>query len=242
MQWPRTRPHKPLDLVIMRKILCWPLRLLAAAVASSILAAGLYRFVDPPVTPLMVIRAWEKISERKRPVVHKRWKPYEEVSPHLLAAVIAAEDTRFLHHDGFDWDAIEKAQEHNDRTRGRRLYGASTISMQTAKNVFLWPSRSYVRKALEAYFTLLIELLWSKRRILEVYVNVIEWGDGIYGAEEAARRYFGVGADELSPYQASLMAAVLPNPRRWSPRAPTPYVSQRSTIILSRMKHVVLPE
>jgi len=227
---------------MMRKILCWPLRLLAAVVASSILAAGLYRFVNPPVTPLMVIRAWEKIAHHERPVVHKRWRPYEEVSPHLLAAVIAAEDTRFWRHDGFDWDAIEKAQERNERTRGRRLYGASTISMQTAKNVFLWPSRSYIRKALEAYFTVLIEFLWSKRRILEVYVNVIEWGDGIYGAEEAARRYFGVGADELSPSQASLMAAVLPNPRHWSPRAPTPYVSQRGAIIQSRMKHVVLPE
>jgi monofunctional biosynthetic peptidoglycan transglycosylase len=201
-----------------------------------------YLFVNPPLTPLMVIRAKENLSKHKRMTIDKRWKSYRRISPHLLRAVLAAEDTKFPDHDGFDWEAIEKAQEQNERRRGKRLYGASTISMQTAKNVFLWPSRSYVRKALEAYFTVLIELLWTKKRILEVYVNVIEWGDGIYGAEAAARNYFGKSAAEVTEREAALMAAVLPNPRRWSPAAPTWYIERRCAVIQSRMDQVTLPK
>ncbi len=227
---------------MVKKILCWPLGIIAGVLGISILLPGIYRFINPPVTPLMILRVWEQLAQGRRPLVHKLWKPYEDISPNLLRAVIAAEDTRFVYHNGFDWDAIEKAQERNERMRGGRLYGASTISMQTAKNVFLWPSRSYLRKTLEAYFTVLLELLWTKRRILEVYVNVIEWGDGIYGAEAAARHYFGRSAKHLSSYEAALLAAILPNPRRFSAREPTPYIEQRCLIIQERMKRVALPE
>jgi monofunctional biosynthetic peptidoglycan transglycosylase len=158
-----------------------------------------------------------------------------------VRALIAAEDARFLQHYGFDWRAIEQARRRNQQLRGRRLYGASTISMQTAKNAFLLPARNYLRKALEAYFTLLIETFWGKRRILEVYANIIEWGEGIYGAEAAARRYFGISARSLAPRQAALLAAVLPNPRRWSPAAPSPYIQRRSAWIRARMEAIPTP-
>jgi monofunctional biosynthetic peptidoglycan transglycosylase len=227
---------------MIRKILRWLIRLVLALVALSVLLTALYIFINPPLTPLMVIRAKEDLSRGKEVVIHKTWKSYDEISPSVYRAVIAAEDTRFSEHEGFDWKAIEKAQQRNVRRHGKRLYGASTISMQTAKNVFLWPSRSYARKALEAYFTVLIEFLWTKERILEVYVNVIEWGDGIYGVEAAAQKYFGKSARELTEQEAALMAAVLPNPRRWSPQAPTEYIERRRAVIQSRMYNILLPK
>jgi len=227
---------------MVKKILKWLVRCCVLCVAASVFLTALYIVFNPPLTPLMIIRAKDSLSRGKGVSIHKRWRSYDDVSPALLRAVIAAEDTKFSEHEGFDWQAIEKAQQRNERRRDKKLYGASTISMQTAKNVFLWPSRSYVRKALEAYFTVLIELLWTKKRILEVYVNVIEWGDGIYGAETAARTYFGKSASGLTTYEAALMAAVLPNPRRWSPAAPTRYVEKRRSIIQSRMYSVSLPE
>ncbi|MCS6966226.1 MAG: monofunctional biosynthetic peptidoglycan transglycosylase, partial [Candidatus Kapabacteria bacterium] len=170
-----------------------------------------------------------------------RWVSSVEISPWLFRALIAAEDARFLQHYGFDWHAIEQAQRRNERLRGRRLYGASTISMQTAKNAFLLPTRTYIRKAFEAYFTVLIETFWGKRRILEVYANIVEWGNGMYGTGAAARRYFGKSARELSPHEAALLAAVLPNPRRWSPAAPTPYIQRRSAWVRARMGIVPVP-
>jgi monofunctional biosynthetic peptidoglycan transglycosylase len=227
---------------MIKKILRWLIGLVVAFVALSVLMTVLYEFINPPLTPLMIIRVKEDISEGKGLTIHKSWRSYDKISPNLFRAVIAAEDTKFSEHDGFDWEAIEKAEEHNERRHGKRLYGASTISMQTAKNVFLWPSRSYLRKGLEAYFTVLVELIWSKKRILEVYVNVVQWGDGIYGAEAATQEYFGKSADELTPYEATLMAAVLPNPRRWSPADPTPYIEQRRAVIHSRMYSVPLPK
>jgi monofunctional biosynthetic peptidoglycan transglycosylase len=156
----------------------------------------------------------------------KRWRPLDRISPALAEAVIAAEDAKFCSHHGFDMVAIQKALKSNQR--GRTVRGGSTISQQTAKNVFLWPDRSWVRKAAEAYFTVLIETLWGKRRIMEVYLNVAEWGPGTYGAEAAARRYFRTSAADLDRTEASRLAAVLPSPLKWKAAQPGPYVARRS--------------
>jgi monofunctional biosynthetic peptidoglycan transglycosylase len=157
----------------------------------------------------------------------RRWMSLSKMSPALPNAVIAAEDARYCSHWGFDFQAMEKAMAHNQRRPGK-IRGGSTISQQTAKNVFLWPQRSYVRKGLEAYFTVLIETIWGKRRIMEVYLNSVEWGPGVYGADSAARRYFGVGADKLTPSQAARLAAILPSPLKWKAVTPGPYVRKRS--------------
>jgi monofunctional biosynthetic peptidoglycan transglycosylase len=164
--------------------------------------------------------------------------------------VIASEDARFLAHTGIDWDAVQEAQKRNERTerlaaqgkiKRKRLYGASTITMQTAKNAFLFPSRTYIRKAFEAYFTYLIEFIWGKRRILEVYLNVIEMGSGVYGVEAASQRYFGKSAAQLSQREAALIASVLPNPRKWSPAKPSAYIQRKASTIQARMAGVALP-
>jgi monofunctional glycosyltransferase len=196
------------------------LALFIVLVAGPVVTVILYRFIPPPVTPLMVIRAVEG-----RGLDH-RWKPIDKVAPALPRALIAAEDAKFCDHRGFDFDALYKAYENNES--GRKIRGGSTISQQTAKNVFLWPGRSYVRKGLEAWFTVLIETFWGKKRIMEVYLNSIEYGSGIYGAEAAAQRYFGVGADRLTPAQASRLAAILPSPLKWKVIKPGRYVAKRS--------------
>jgi monofunctional biosynthetic peptidoglycan transglycosylase len=201
-------------------------RLLVTAVMifgiiGPVLAVAAYRFVPPPLTYLMVQRAFEGRG------FSRDWVPLEEINPRLVRAVIAAEDARFCEHKGFDVEAIQKALESNKR-QPNRIRGGSTISQQTAKNVFLWPQRDWVRKGLEAYFTVLIEFGWGKRRIMEVYLNSIEWGPGIYGAEAAARKYFGVSAKNLTANQAARMAAVLPNPLEWRADRPGPYVRRRS--------------
>ncbi|MET3666700.1 monofunctional biosynthetic peptidoglycan transglycosylase [Caulobacter sp. 1776] len=196
------------------------LALFIVLVAGPVVTVILYRFIPPPVTPLMVIRAVEG-----RGLDH-RWRPIDKVAPALPRALIAAEDAKFCDHRGFDFDALQKAYANNES--GRKIRGGSTISQQTAKNVFLWPGRSYVRKGLEAWFTVLIETFWGKKRIMEVYLNSIEYGPGIYGAEAAAQRYFGVGADRLSPAQASRLAAILPSPLKWKVIKPGRYVAKRS--------------
>jgi monofunctional biosynthetic peptidoglycan transglycosylase len=208
-----------------RRRMGWGRRLLIAfLVVTIILPVGLtviYRFAPPPITYLMAQRLVEGRG------LNKSWRSLDDISPALAQAVIAAEDARFCQHRGFEFEAMRKALESNGR-RPNRIRGGSTISQQTAKNVFLWPQRSYVRKGLEAYFTVLIETLWGKRRILEVYLNVAEWGSGTYGAEAAARRYFRTSADDLSRLEASRLAAVLPSPLKWKAAAPGPYVSRRS--------------
>ena len=182
---------------------------------------AIVRLVPPPVTPLMLIRLPEGNG------LDYRWRPISRISPALVQAAIAAEDSRFCEHHGFDYRAIEKAMAHNERRPGR-IRGGSTISQQTAKNVFLWQGRSYLRKGLEAYFTVLTEGLWGKRRIMETYLNVVEWGPGIYGAEAAAQRYFGTDAAHLTNVQASRLAAILPSPLKWRADAPGAYVQKRS--------------
>ena len=206
--------------VLVRNIL---VALFIVLVAGPVLTVILYRFVPPPATPLMVIR----LAEGKG--WNHRWRSINDVSPTLPRALIAAEDARFCDHPGFDFEALQKAYENNEK--GKKIRGGSTISQQTAKNVFLWPGRSYVRKGLEAYFTVLIETLWGKKRIMEVYLNSIEYGPGIYGAEAASRAYFKVGADQLTPQQAARLAAILPSPLKWKAVNPGRYVKKRSSRI-----------
>jgi monofunctional biosynthetic peptidoglycan transglycosylase len=189
-------------------------------IVGPITAAVVYRFVPPPITYLMVERMFEGRG------FERRWRPIREMSPTLTRSVIAAEDAKFCEHHGFDFDAMQKAMAHNESSS--RIRGGSTISQQTAKNVFLWPDRSYLRKGLEAYFTVLIEGLWGKRRIMEVYLNSVEWGPGVYGADAAAMKNFGVGADRLTPAQAARLAAILPSPLKWKAAKPGPYVKRRS--------------
>lgn len=199
----------------------------------SLLVTWLFGFAPIPMTPLMVVRMVEGKIKDKPFVFAKDWVSLADMAPNLQHAVIAAEDIRFFEHNGFDWEAIEKALRHNERSR--RVRGGSTISQQVAKNVFLWPQRSWVRKILEAYFTGLIEIFWPKRRIMEVYLNVIELGDGVYGVEAASRKYFGKPARQVNTSEAALMAAVLPNPRRFLISRPSPYIRFRQTMISRRM-------
>lgn len=200
----------------------------------TILWVLFYRFVNPPVTLLMIDRGFERKADGKDWKIDKKWVPFDEMSTNIKKAAVAAEDQLFLEHHGFDFHAIEKAIKNNQHN-SKRLVGGSTISQQTAKNVFLWPGRSYIRKAFEAYFTMLIETLWSKERIMEVYLNVIEMGDGIYGIEAASEDYFHHHASELTKRQAALIAGVFPNPRKWSPAKPTKYIRHRSYLIMKNM-------
>jgi monofunctional biosynthetic peptidoglycan transglycosylase len=197
----------------------------------------IYRFVPVPITPLMVIRLVEQTFDSEKKVrLYKDWVPMSEISRHAPQAVFAAEDQKFLTHKGFDFEAMEKAWENNKK--GKRIKGASTITQQTVKNVFLWPGRSYLRKGLEAYFTVLVELLWSKERIMEVYLNVIEMGDGIYGIEAASQAYYNKPAAKLNRNQAAMIAAVLPNPIRWTPTKPTGYIRGRQSWIMRQMNNL----
>lgn len=196
----------------------------------------IYKWVPVPGTSLMLIRSLEHRDDGKKFNLRHDWVSLEKISPNLQLAVVASEDQTFLKHFGISFKAIEKAQEANEK--GKRIRGGSTISQQTAKNVFLWPSRNYVRKALEAWFTLLMELLWSKERIMEVYLNSIEMGDGIFGAEAAAKAYFGKTAQQLSREESALIAAILPNPRRYSAKRPSGYVLARRQFILRQMSNL----
>jgi monofunctional glycosyltransferase len=192
-----------------------------------------YRFVPVPYTPLMLWRSTASVfGEGKFVGVEKKWVPIEDIAKSMQTSVINAEDYKFYVHNGFDFEAIEKAIQYNKTHKKKK--GASTISQQTAKNVFLWPSRSWVRKGLEAYFTVLIETLWSKERILEVYLNVIELGSGVYGVEAAAQKFFKKPAKKLNTSQAALMAAVLPNPIKFRVDKPSSYVSRRQRKIMGR--------
>jgi monofunctional glycosyltransferase len=204
--------------------------LLLIVIVGPLITVVAYRFIPPPATPLMLINA------AKGRGIDYRWRSLDDIAPSLPQAAIAAEDARFCLHRGFDMEAIKKAMKTN--SRGGRLRGGSTISQQVAKNVFLWPDRSYLRKGLEAYFTVLIEAVWGKRRIMEVYLNVAEWGPGVYGAEAASRRYFRTDAADLTRQQASRLTAILPSPLKWKAAAPGPYVRKRSRRIGGAMATV----
>ncbi|MCW5700776.1 MAG: monofunctional biosynthetic peptidoglycan transglycosylase [Rhodospirillales bacterium] len=218
MRWLRT---------LLRSVRRWVVRGLLFLIVAPTVIIGVYRFVDPPLTPLMVIRVIEGES------VKKYWRTLGQISPHLVKSVIAAEDNRFCEHFGFDVDALR--QEVQALLDGDRPRGASTITMQTAKNILLWPGRDPLRKVFEAWLTPQIELFWSKRRILEVYLNIAETGPGLYGVEAAAHAYFGRGAGDLTPEQAARIAAILPNPREWSPDSPSAYIRHRVGVIRHRI-------
>ena len=206
--------------------------------ASTILTVVAYRWLPVYVTPLMVIRCVEQIGRGEQIRLRHHWVPLNEMSKYMPVAVMASEDQRFMEHHGFDFEAIDKAIQENKA--GKRQRGGSTISQQTAKNVFLWPSHSWVRKGLEAYFTALIELIWSKQRIMEVYLNSIEMGDGIYGAEAVAQWHFHCTAAKLTRNNCALIAATLPNPLKFSSKEPSPYMLKRQTWIMRQMKHIDL--
>ena len=212
----------------MRRLLRIVLLLGLSFLAASMAMVVLYRVLPPPATPLMLIRAAQGYGTTKA------WRPLEQISPNLVRAVIAGEDAWFCQHHGFDWDAIGAAWERY-RRGGGGLHGASTISMQTAKNLFLWPGRDWLRKALEAWFTAWLELAWSKRRIIEVYLNIVEWDSGVYGAEAAARHYFGKPAAALSMREAARLAAVLPDPLDRSAKNPGPAAHRHAAFILEQM-------
>lgn len=218
------------------------LKIIIGFITSSILIVIVYKFIIPPLTPLMVIRVIEGLKQGEIVPINYKCINYDNVSKHFFRAVISAEDARFVSHQGIDWKAVEAAQRYNEQKQGKKLRGASTITMQTAKNTFLWHDRNYFRKALEIYFTYLIEFIWGKKRILEVYVNVIELGNGIYGIASAADVYFSKNCIDLSKRQSALIAAVLPNPRRWSPAKPTKYIEKRANFIQSRMNAIALPK
>ena len=205
---------------------------LVFGLAGPVVVVALYRFVPPPLTWLMVQRAFEGHG------FERRWVPLDHIAPALVRSVIASEDSRFCQHHGFDVAAIEKAMAHNEAqksgNRPGRIRGGSTISQQTAKNVFLWPHRDWPRKGLEAWFTVLIEAIWGKPRIMEVYLNSIEWGPGVYGAEAAAEHNFHVPAAGLSEAQAARLAAIIPKPLSWRAARPGPYIARRGGRIVAR--------
>ena len=216
------------------KIFRWVVALLFV---SSILCVVVYRFIPVYFTPLMLSRCFEQIGNGEHVKLYHSWKPLKEMSPSMPVAVIASEDQRFLTHHGFDYQAIEQAaKEHINGNK--RLRGGSTISQQTAKNVFLWQGRSWLRKGLEAYFTFLIETMWSKQRIMEVYLNSIEMGYGIYGVQAVAEQHFGLDAKDLSRSDCALIAGTLPNPRRFSSKAPGLYMRKRQKQIEKQMTFI----
>ena len=222
-------------LKFIKKTLKW---IVVAFFASTILSVVALRFLPVYFTPLMFIRCYEQASEGKDLKLSHHWVPLEKISPSLPLAVMASEDANYLSHHGFDYEAIEHAAKRNREHPEKRKLGASTISQQTAKNVFLWPGRSWIRKGFEVYFTTLIELMWSKQRIMEVYLNSIETGDGIYGADAVAEEHFHTDALHLTKAQCALIAATLPNPRKFSSLHPSAYMLKRQARILREMNFV----
>lgn len=209
--------------------------------ASTILSVVLLRFIPVYITPLMVIRTVQQMVKGEKTVMKHHWVPFDKISPSLPTAVIASEDNRFATHNGFDFEEIKKAVKENETRKRKR--GASTISQQTAKNVFLWPKSSWLRKGLEVYFTVLIETFWSKERIMEVYLNSIEMGKGIYGAQAVAKSNFNTTASKLTKAQCALIAATLPNPIKFNSAHPSAYILKRQSQILKLMKYVpVFPD
>ncbi len=218
----------------------WIARLTIAFIIFSIIWVVLLIFMNPPITYLQLKRAVERKSVGKEWKIEKQWVDYEDISDNLKRAAIAGEDAHFLTHRGFDTQAIKEAFLKNKT--GSKLRGGSTISQQVAKNVFLWPKRSWFRKGLESYFTVLIELFWSKKRILEIYLNVIEMGQGVYGAEAASKYYFYKSANSLSRKQAALIIAILPSPNKWDARNPSPYINRRANSIVRYLKYYKIPD
>lgn len=222
---------------LVRRILIWVRNIVIILFLSSLLMVVAYKFIPVYYTPLMFIRMYEQFHDGKKIKLDHTWVPLTEIAQPLVQAVVASEDNLFLDHNGFDMEQIQKARA--EAEKGERVRGASTITQQTAKNVFLWPGKSYVRKGIEAYFTLLIEWIWGKERIMEVYLNSIEMGDGIYGAEAVAQAHFHKPASKLTKSEAALIAATLPNPRKFNSAKPSPYMLKRQTKIISLMGKLI---
>jgi monofunctional biosynthetic peptidoglycan transglycosylase len=220
----------------MRRILALLLIITLGLGTSSVGLTILFRFVAPPASALMIERRIDSWISGRKYSPHYDWVDFERIARPMAFAVIASEDQNFLNHHGFDWGAIHRAMDYDKN--GNRLRGASTLTQQTAKNLFLWPDRNWLRKALEAYFTMLLETFWSKRRILETYLNIAEFGDGVYGVEAAAHRYFHKSAARLTAEDAAVLAAVLPNPHRLKANAPSGYVRERQHWILQQMRQL----
>ena len=228
---------------LLRRVAWFLLKWTGIAVLLSIVWVWLYIFINPPTTPLIIKRKLAALNDPSitNKTIYQQWQPYEKLSPQLILAVIATEDQNFPFHNGFDFKAINQAIEHNKTQSTKkkpRIKGASTISQQTAKNVFLWESRSWLRKGLETYFTTLIETFWTKQRIIEVYLNIAETGNQIFGAEAAAKIYFQKNAQQLNAEQAALIAACLPNPRLYSPIKPNKYISERKKWTIKQMNRM----
>lgn len=217
----------------------WLTRFVIAFFATTITLVITLTFIDPPLTYLQLKRAFERKAAGKEWKIEKTWLNYEDISDNLKRAAIAGEDAYFMTHGGFDTEAIKKAFARNQS--GQPLRGGSTISQQVAKNVFLWPRRSWLRKGVEAYFTVLIEAFWSKKRILEVYLNVVEMGQGVYGAEAAAQYYFHKSAKSMTRKEAALIIAILPNPQKWDAKRPSAYIDRRANSIVRYMNHYSIP-
>ncbi|MBE8720000.1 monofunctional biosynthetic peptidoglycan transglycosylase [Sphingobacterium pedocola] len=225
---------------LKKKILKWTLRIVGGFFAFTIFWVLLLIVMNPPITYLQLQRAFERKAAGKDWKIVKEWLDYEDISDNLKRAALAGEDAHFMTHNGFDTKAIKEALEKNKE--GKKLRGGSTISQQVAKNVFLWPERSWLRKGLETYFTVLIEIFWSKKRILEVYLNVIEMGQGVYGAEAASRYYFYKSGKSLSKKEAALIIAILPSPQKWDARNPSNYVNRRANNIVRYLSYYSIPE
>jgi monofunctional biosynthetic peptidoglycan transglycosylase len=221
---------------MIRKIFRWIWKATLWFIGLSILSVIIFKWVPVPITPLMMTRAIDNKMEGKDMILSHDWEPIENISPNLQKAVIASEDGNFLKHNGFDFKAMQKAFKNNQK--GKRLKGGSTISQQTAKNVFLWQGRSYIRKGLEAYFTVLIELIWGKERIMEVYLNSIEMGNGVYGAESGARHWYRKSASDLTKKEAAGIAAILPNPRKYKATNSSSYIQRRKGKIVRVMNQI----
>ncbi len=235
----KKRNQKEKRPTLKRRFLFWFFKFAIVLFLLSLIPVVLYRYVNPPTTPLMWIRWAEVEGFQPSSVVIENWVPLKDVSDNLIKAVISAEDGKFFNHAGFDWNAVGDAFWHN-LTSTRKL-GASTISMQTARNAFLWQSRTWLRKILEAYYTVLIEAFWSKARILEVYLNIIEWGEGIFGCSQASQFYFSQPAKSLSAENSAWLASILPNPRVWSMNPKSKKILKSKVRILKGMKVVRIP-
>ncbi len=225
---------------MIRKLLRFTKKIVIYFFLLSILSVIVLRYVPVFFTPLMGIRIVEQIRNKKKPKLLHTWVGYDNISDNIKRAVIASEDQLFFQHNGFDKKQIKKAIEENKKRK--RARGASTISQQTAKNVFLWPKSSWFRKGLESYFTVLIELFWSKERILHVYLNSMETGEGMYGAEAVAQHHFNTSASKLSQSQSALIAATLPNPLQFSSKKPSAYMFKRQAFIMRQMRNISLPK
>ena len=233
----RSKPKQRLNL--KRRILFWVFKFFFVIFLLSLLPVVIYRYVNPLTTPLMWIRWMETGSLQPPPVILKDWVPLKDISNDLIKAVVSTEDGKFFEHAGFDWGAILDAFLHN--LNSDKKLGASTITMQTARNAFLWQNRTWIRKTLEAYYTILIEMFWNKARILEVYLNIIEWGDGIFGCSQAAQFYFSQSTKSLSTKNSAWLASILPNPRIWSKKTSAKILLKSKIRILEEMKVVQIP-